>query len=386
MFLEEFMNCFENTMHMLNEIKTAANVCIYGTNDIAVKIYELISKFRKDLNVLFFIDSNKTGEIHKIPIYKPNELYDRVNKIDVAIVASYSSRYYLELILNSIGIKNVIKINKEAFDEIDLSNRKMPDISKVLSVFKYDEDRKLYELLAEQRFKGRKEEKIKEYFKKNHKEIIRGYGASNSYSIKHYFEYINFEKIKTVIDAGAYDCLFSLMFLQKFPNCKKVYSFEPCYESFKAPILSDIINRENRIEIVKKGLWNEQTKIEFREELEVKIGSGIVSVKRDIDRPQKIITIETETVDNFVLNKNIKIDFIKMDIENSEMNAIKGALKTIVTQRPQLAISIYHSAEQFLDIPVFLAQNLNNYIFRLGHYSSCGLETVLYAIPSEFCN
>lgn len=131
----------------LNEIKTAANVCIYGTNDNAVKIYELISKYRKDLNVMFFIDSNKTGEIHKIPIYKPNELYDRVNKIDAAIVASYSSRYYLELVLNSIGIKNVIKINKEAFDEIDLSNRKMPDISKVLSVFKYDEDRKLYEIL-----------------------------------------------------------------------------------------------------------------------------------------------------------------------------------------------------------------------------------------------
>ena len=75
-----------------------------------------------------------------------------------------------------------------------------------------------------------------------------------------------------------------------------------------------------------------------------------------------------------------------MDIENSEMNAVKGALKTIVTQRPQLAISIYHSAEQFLDIPVFLAQNLNNYIFRLGHYSACKLETVLYAIPSEFYN
>ena len=123
--------------------------------------------------------------------------------------------------------------------------------------------------------------------------------------------------------------------------------------------------------------------LDFREELQTKVGSGVVSVKQDYGRPQQIITIETENIDNFVQEKNLKIDFIKMDIENAEMNALKGAEKTLVTQRPQLAVSIYHSNEQFCEIPIYLKTLLKNYEFRLGHYSSCLLETVIYAIPEE---
>ncbi len=377
------MNCFKNTLELIKGIKNGANVCIYGSNNIAVKMFELIKEYRKDINILFFLDSNKSAQMLNIPVYKPTEVFDRVDEIDTAIVTSYTSRYYLELLLESMGVKNVIKIDKKSFDEISASVLKMPDSQKVLDVFDFEEDKKLYSLLAECRFKNHDNENIGKYFRENHSEIIRGYGSGNSYSIKHYFEHINQKVIKTVVDAGAYDGLFSLMFLKKFPNCKKVYSFEPCYESFKAPVLEDIIKRESRIEIISKGLWDKQTEIEFREELEAKIGSGIVSVKTDFNRPQRIITIKTDTIDNFAANRDIKIDFIKMDVENSEINALKGGLKTIVAQRPQLAVSIYHSNEQFLDIPVFLAKSLKDYIFRLGHYSENKLETVLYAIPSE---
>ena len=379
------MTHFENTAKLIKRIKKGANICIYGSNDIAIKIYELIKKYRKDIAVQFFLDSNKNGQICKVPIYRPTEVFDKISKIDSAIVASYSSGYYLELILSSMRVKNIIKIDKKSFDEVNSPINNLPDIRDILDIFNYREDKELYKLLVEYRFKNRDNKRIKKYFEKNHHEIIKGHGSNNSYSIKHYFEYIKPEKIQTVIDAGAYDGLFSLMFLKKFPNCQKVYSFEPCYESFKAPILDDIIKRENRIEIIPKGLWSKQTKIEFREELEAKVGSGIVSVKTDFNRPQKIISIDTDTIDNFAANKDIKIDFIKMDIENSEMNALKGALKTITAQRPQLAISIYHTNEQFLDIPVFLAKNLKDYIFRLGHYSTGELETVLYAIPTELC-
>ena len=377
------MVCFKNTEELIKNIKKDAKICIYGSNDIALKMCELIKEFRKDINILFFLDSNKRGEILNTPVYKPTEVFDKVNDIDVAIVTSYSSRYYLELILFSMGIKNVIKIDKKSFDEISAYVCKTPDIQENLSVFNFEDDKKLYNMLAEFRFKNHDNESISEYFRKNHSEIIRGHGLNNSYSIKHYFEYVNPNEIKTVIDAGAYDGLFSLMFLKKFPNCQKVYSFEPCYESFKAPVLEDIIKRDERIEIIPKGLWDQQTELAFREELYEKVGSGIVSVKTDFKRPQKIITIKTETVDNFVANRNIKIDFIKMDVENSELNVLKGALKTIIAQRPQLAVSIYHSNEQFLNIPLFLAKNLKDYIFRLGHYSKVRLETVLYAIPSE---
>ena len=72
-----------------------------------------------------------------------------------------------------------------------------------------------------------------------------------------------------------------------------------------------------------------------------------------------------------------------MDIEGSELPALKGGLKTIQQDRPQLAVSIYHSNDDFVDIPLFLHEDLKDYTFRLGHYSFDLCETVLYAIPNE---
>ena len=72
-----------------------------------------------------------------------------------------------------------------------------------------------------------------------------------------------------------------------------------------------------------------------------------------------------------------------MDIEGAELPALKGGLEIIKRHRPQLAISIYHSSEDFINIPLYLSENLENYTFKIGHYSPLIYETVFYAIPNE---
>ena len=72
-----------------------------------------------------------------------------------------------------------------------------------------------------------------------------------------------------------------------------------------------------------------------------------------------------------------------MDIEGSELKALKGGEKTILSDRPQMAISIYHSMNDFVSIPLYLNNILENYTFHIGHYSYNHCETVLYAIPDE---
>ena len=81
--------------------------------------------------------------------------------------------------------------------------------------------------------------------------------------------------------------------------------------------------------------------------------------------------------------ENSKIDLIKMDIEGSELYALQGAINSITKDRPQLAISIYHSTKDFIEIPNYLNSKLKNYNFYLGHYMPSGCDTVLYAIPCE---
>ena len=72
-----------------------------------------------------------------------------------------------------------------------------------------------------------------------------------------------------------------------------------------------------------------------------------------------------------------------MEIEGAEMSAVKGGIDYIKENRPQLAISIYHTNDDFINIPIYLKNNLQNYQYKLGHYSAGTAETVLYAIPDE---
>lgn len=72
-----------------------------------------------------------------------------------------------------------------------------------------------------------------------------------------------------------------------------------------------------------------------------------------------------------------------MDIEGAELHALRGGITTIQRDRPILAISLYHSPHDVVDIPVYLMDELEHYIFMVRHHSFVGSETVLYAIPEE---
>ena len=69
-----------------------------------------------------------------------------------------------------------------------------------------------------------------------------------------------------------------------------------------------------------------------------------------------------------------------MDIENSEVPAIEGAVNIIKEQKPLCAISMYHSLKQFLEIPVLLKRLNPDYMIRYRLHSSIGHDIVCYAI------
>jgi FkbM family methyltransferase len=74
---------------------------------------------------------------------------------------------------------------------------------------------------------------------------------------------------------------------------------------------------------------------------------------------------------------------IKMDIEGGELDALAGAQDIIRKYRPSLAISVYHTPEHLWQIPFLLDDWNLEYRFFLRNHTQCGLETVLYAIPSD---
>lgn len=92
---------------------------------------------------------------------------------------------------------------------------------------------------------------------------------------------------------------------------------------------------------------------------------------------------ETLCIDDFVARYGVdKVDFIKMDIEGAELPALKGAVETIKKYKPQLAIAIYHSMEDFTEIPTWITGLGLGYQLYLGHYTMYGEETVIFAKPA----
>ena len=80
------------------------------------------------------------------------------------------------------------------------------------------------------------------------------------------------------------------------------------------------------------------------------------------------------------VDTNNRVTFIKMDIEGSELEALKGAQQTIQRDRPKLAICIYHKPEDMTDIPLYIKSLVPEYRLYVRHHSNRCSETVLYAV------
>jgi FkbM family methyltransferase len=123
---------------------------------------------------------------------------------------------------------------------------------------------------------------------------------------------------------------------------KKVYAFEPVPEIFE--VLSKNINENKlnkKVKLCNFGLSNNDQILEIAIERSGNIGrSGIVnSGVQSRDSKYEIQQIQVKTGDETVQKYSInRVDFIKMDIEGHETEAILGLKETIQKFRPVMCI------------------------------------------------
>lgn len=87
--------------------------------------------------------------------------------------------------------------------------------------------------------------------------------------------------------------------------------------------------------------------------------------------------IDVDSIDNVCSGD--KVTFIKMDIEGSELEALRGAVNVIKRDKPRLAICIYHKPEDMYEIPFWIKETVPEYKLYIRHHTDGILETVLYA-------
>jgi FkbM family methyltransferase len=205
-------------------------------------------------------------------------------------------------------------------------------------------------------------------------------GIHNIYGVKQY-EYrdnttvIKADKGDYVIDGGACWGDSTLYFANEVGKTGRIYSFEFVPENLEVLNTNIDLNDglKSNINIIKKALWHrseEMLNFSYHGP-----GTSVDNQSEGLD----VIKVESIKIDDFVETNNVpKIDFIKFDIEGSELNALKGAVRTIKKYKPKLAVSIYHKLKDFYDIPEFISSLKLNYKFYLGHSTTYSEETVLF--------
>lgn len=75
------------------------------------------------------------------------------------------------------------------------------------------------------------------------------------------------------------------------------------------------------------------------------------------------------------------VDFIKLDVEGAELQALQGARKLISGSRPVLAVSLYHRPQDLWELPLALAELCEDYRLHVRQHFFNTFDSVIYALP-----
>ncbi len=180
----------------------------------------------------------------------------------------------------------------------------------------------------------------------------------------------------SIIDCGAFTGDTIRTFLNKGVVFENYFAFEPDADNYN--LLQEFVSKNNVPSVfpLKLATWNENAILKFQ-----KSGgnnSGAHLTIQSSNNLEKVLAVKLDDL----LSRH-KIDLIKMDIEGSEIESLKGLIEIIKTYKPYLAISAYHKPADLWEIPLFITEISNNYELYIRVYGAQTFDTVLYCIPSN---
>ncbi|MDE5879673.1 MAG: FkbM family methyltransferase [Desulfovibrio sp.] len=193
-----------------------------------------------------------------------------------------------------------------------------------------------------------------------------------------YADKVGVEAGDTCLDLGA--CLGDTSLWMLDEGASRVHAFEidPTNREHLARTLAKK-PEYGRIEVVPKAVTNTREPLYL---LPNAYNPGATCISRQKPAAGQFTTIECTTLDDYCRERAIRPDFIKMDIEGAELDAINGAEAVFTQHRPKFAICIYHSTEHRWQIPLRLAEFCPDYEFYVKK-SHPVFETVFYGRPKN---
>jgi len=167
------------------------------------------------------------------------------------------------------------------------------------------------------------------------------------------------------LDAGAYNGD-SFKNLISYARVNNAYLFEPGKNNYKE-LCNNIV--EDNVMCFPLAVADENKIISFNSEAGE--ASSILDSGKDL--------ITAVALDDMFAHTSI--DFIKLDVEGAESLAIKGLEKTIKTQKPIIAMSLYHKPKDIFELPNIILNIDNDYSLHIRQHYFNSFDCVLYAVP-----
>lgn len=150
----------------------------------------------------------------------------------------------------------------------------------------------------------------------------------------------------TILDIGGHIGLFAVITARLVGQRGKVFSFEPT--PFTRSILTELVNLnecQKIIEVRGEAVSSKSGKtIFFDTDDPISNANSLVRTERS----KKEIPVTMISVDEFVKERGLIVNCLKIDVEGAELDVLRGAKETFTTQRPVARLGLH---------PPFITQN-----------------------------
>ena len=375
------LKSYEDHIRLLRDIKNGkARVITYAMTDTNYTHYLFAKEFFSVENVIanFDSDENKWGQklgvgVTTMPLDVINEMSKKVDGIIVMSEAIFQIGVYLETLglsfchVRLMDEKTPLRLIKKGRIEKNIIGRNEDELNQARSLLTDRRSQKVYDYVIAARTTNNPSEVLSKLTKIT---------TDDQYFPEQVPSFLPLND-EVFVDGGAFDgdTIRKMMKLAKEKRVyRHIYAFEPDPKNYSK--LCQFVSDDTNIKCYEKGLYSKETTLEFFNDLG---GASRVKSAGESDINHKPIKIEVCNIDNVIKDR---VTYIKMDIEGSELEALKGAEKTIRLNKPKLAISLYHKIEDFWEIPKYIKEIVPEYKLYANHHKlwyEC-VDTVLYAL------
>ena len=190
-----------------------------------------------------------------------------------------------------------------------------------------------------------------------------------------YFDYFEARENEVFVDCGCFDGATCYNFAGwcGSKGFDHIYSFEADPKNYARA--KEILAPLGKCDLYPYGTADVNKKVYFAADA---FETSCIISKEEAEKRnfEGVEEIEVRALDDVLAGK--KITYIKMDIEGAEYEALQGARKLIMENRPRMAISVYHKFEDFVVLADLVLKMHPDYKIAFRHYGYDDLETVMY--------